>query len=148
VTSAMAVDSRSPTPGRARRRGAFSNPMVSTVAQSASESARSPEPRLHLLELLLIVGLAGVFMVNAVVALLEPSEFTGLFERSFVGRVIPALSRAWVAWVIAVHDLTVGVAILATMWIPRTRPFVLAWAGAWLLGVALVKLTALEAVRG
>jgi hypothetical protein len=100
------------------------------------------------LELLLLVGLAGVFMVNAIVALLEPSEFRGLLERSLVGRVIPTMSRHWVAWVIAVHDLTIGVLLLATAWILRARPFVLAWAGAWLLVVALVKLTALNAFGG
>jgi hypothetical protein len=100
------------------------------------------------LELLLIVGLAGVFMVNSIVAVLEPSDFTGLIERSVVGRVIPAMSGRWVALVIAVHDLTIGVLLLATMWIPRPRRVVLAWAGAWLLAVTLVKLTALDAFGG
>ena len=100
------------------------------------------------LELLLIVGLAGVFMVNAIVALLEPSDFTGLVERSLVGRSIPALNGQWVAGLIAVHDLTLGLALLATIWIPRARAFVLAWAGAWLLLVTFVKLTGLEAFGG
>ena len=58
-------------------------------------------------------------MVNAIVALLEPSEFRELLERSLVGRVIPTMSGQWVAWVIAVHDLTIGVSLLATMWILR-----------------------------
>jgi len=101
-----------------------------------------------LLELLLIVGLAGVFMVNAIVALVEPSDFTRLVERSLVGRTIPTLSGQWVTALIAAHDLTFGVAVLATIWIPRPRAFVLAWAGAWLLLVTLVKLTALEAFGG
>ena len=122
--------------------------MVSTGGQSATQPARPLAPKVQPLELLLIVGLAGVFMVNAIVASLEPSDFTGLLERSLVGRVIPTMSDQWVAWVIAVHDLTVGVSLLATMWIPHARPFALAWAGAWLLAVALVKLTALEAFGG
>jgi hypothetical protein len=92
--------------------------------------------------------LAGVFMVNAIVAVLEPSEFRGLLERSLVGRVISTMSDQWVAWVIAVHDLTIGLSLLATMWFGRARPFVLAWAGAWLLAVGVVKLTALEALGG
>jgi hypothetical protein len=103
---------------------------------------------LHPLELLLIAGLAGVFIVNAIVALLDPSDFTGLVERSLVGRVVPTMAGRWIAWVIAVNDLTIGVSLLATMWVPRARPFVLAWAGAWLLAVSLVKLTALEALGG
>lgn len=127
---------------------ADSSQTVSPSAQSAAQPARPLAPKLQPLELLLIVGLAGVFMVNAIVALLEPSEFRGLLERSLVGRVIPTMSGQWVASVIAVHDLTIGVSLLATVWIPRARPFVLAWAGAWLLAVALVKLTALKAFGG
>ena len=127
---------------------ANSDQTVSPSAQAAVQPARPVAPQLQPLELLLIVGLAGVFMVNAIVALLEPSDFTGLLERSLVGRMVPTMSGQWVAWVIAVHDLTIGVSLLATMWILRARPFVLAWAGAWLLAVALVKLTALKAFGG
>jgi hypothetical protein len=58
------------------------------------------------------------------------------------------MSGRWVAWVIAVHDLTIGMLLLATMWIPRARRVVLAWAGGWLLAVTLVKLTALDAFGG
>jgi hypothetical protein len=51
----------------------------------------------------------------------------------------------WIAWVVALNDLTIGTALLASNWMPRARPFVLAWAGVWLLAVALIKLTSLEA---
>jgi hypothetical protein len=118
------------------------------MASTAVRPARPLAPQLQPLELLLIAGLAGVFIVNALVALLEPSDFTGLVERSLVGRVVPTMSGRWIAWVIAIHDLTVGASLLATLWIPRARPFVLAWAGAWLLAVTLVKLTALKALGG
>jgi hypothetical protein len=100
------------------------------------------------LEVLLVAGLAGVFLVNAIVAVLEPSDFTGLIERSIVGRAIPPMSGRWIAWVIAVHDFAIGVCLLVMMRISRPRPFVLAWAGTWLLAVALVKLTALDAFGG
>jgi len=100
------------------------------------------------LELVLIAGLSGVFIVNALVAVLQPSDFTTLVERSFVGRAVPTMSGRWIAWAIAVHDLTIGLCLLATMWILRVRKAVLAWAGMWLLVVALVKLTALEAFGG
>jgi hypothetical protein len=118
------------------------------MASTSARPARPLEPQVEPIELLLIVGLAGVFVVNAIVAVFEPSDFTGLLERSLVGRTIPTMSDRWVAWVIAVHDLTIGVLLLATMWVLRARPFVLAWAGAWLMVVALVKLTALEAFGG
>jgi hypothetical protein len=105
-------------------------------------------PHAHSLELLLIAGLAGVFLVNAIVAVVEPSDFTGLIERSVIGRAFPALTGDWIATVIAVHDFTIGVSLLATMRVAGVRPIVLAWAGAWLLAVTLVKLTALEAFGG
>jgi hypothetical protein len=122
--------------------------MGSTSAQQAAQPVRRLTPRLQVLELVLIAGLAGVFMANGIVAVVEPSDVTGLLERSLVGRVIPALNGRWVAWAVAVNDLTIGAAVLATMWIPRARPVVLAWAGAWLLAVALIKFTSLEAFGG
>ena len=122
--------------------------MALTRAQHAARPVRRLALRVQPLELVLAAGLAGLFIVNAIVAVVEPSELTGLVERSIVGRLIPAMNGRWVAWVIAVNDLTIGAALLATMWIPRIRPFVLAWAGAWLLAVALIKLTSLDALGG
>ena len=121
-----------------------SREVVPTSGQPAAQSVRRVALQLEPLELVLVAGLAGVFIVNAIVALVEPSDVTGLVERSIVGRLIPALRGRWVAWAVAVNDLTVGTALLASNWTPRARPFVLAWAGAWLLAVALVKLTSLE----
>jgi hypothetical protein len=100
------------------------------------------------LELVLVAGLAGLFVVNAIIAVVEPSDVTELVEQSLPGRVIPTINGRWVALVVAVNDLTIGVALLATMWTPRARPFVLAWTGAWLFAVALIKLTSLEAFGG
>jgi hypothetical protein len=122
--------------------------MGSTSAQQAAQPVRRLTLRVQVLELVLIAGLAGVFMANGIVAVVEPSDVTGLLERSLVGRVIPALNGRWVAWAVAVNDLTIGAALLATMWIPRARPVFLAWAGAWLLAVALIKFTSLEAFGG
>ncbi len=115
------------------------------MAMSASPTLAD---RAHLLDILLIAGLAGVFLVNALVAWLQPDDFTELVEHSLVGRSVSAMSGRWVAWAIAVHDLTIGVALLATVWFTWPRRFVLAWAGTWLLAVTLVKLTALQAFGG
>ena len=89
-----------------------------------------------------------MFLVNALIAWLQPGEFTELVDRSLVGRSVSVMSGRWVAWAIAVHDLTIGVALLATLWFTSPRRFVLAWAGTWLLAVTLVKLTALQAFGG
>src|SRR5262245_6927195 len=97
------------------------------------------------LEIVFVVGLAGVFLVNAVVAVASPSDFTDLIDKSTVGEVLHLTGSTWVAAAIFVHDVLVGLAVLATIWIPQrgVRLAVLAWAGLWLLVVAVVKLTAL-----
>jgi hypothetical protein len=119
-----------------------------TGARHSALPVRRLTLQLQPLELVLVAGLSGLFVVNAIVAVVESSDITRLVERSVVGRVTPAMNGRWVAWVVAVNDLTVGAALLATMWSPRARPLVLAWAGAWLFGVALIKLTSLEAFGG
>ena len=91
---------------------------------------------------------AGLFVVNAIVAVVEPTDVTGLVDKSLPGRVIPAMNGRWVAWVVAINDMTIGAALLATIWVQRARPLALAWAGAWLFAVALIKLTSLEALGG
>ena len=53
---------------------------------------RATADRAHLLDILLISGLAGVFLVNALVAWLQPGDFTELVERSLAGRSVPAMS--------------------------------------------------------
>jgi hypothetical protein len=122
--------------------------MGSSGAQHPAQPVRRLALQLQPLELVLIAGLAGLFVVNAIVAIVEPTDVTGLVEQSLVGRVIPAMNGRWVVWVVAVNDLTIGAALLAAMWVPRARPFVLAWAGAWLFAVALIKLTSLKALGG
>ena len=141
----MALHSHSRPPPPTYQRHAASAGLAST---RPAPVVRPVQKQLRTLELVLVAGLAGVFLVNALVAVFEPSDFTGLVERSLVGRVVPSMSDRWIAWVIAVHDLTIGVLLVATMWLLRARPFVLAWSGIWLLAVALVKLTALEAFGG
>jgi surface antigen len=125
-----------------------SRDMASTSAPQAVPPAGQPALRLQPPELVLIAGLAGVFIVNSIVAAVDPSDVRALVERSLVGRVIPAMHGRWIAWAVAANDVTIGAVLLATTWKPRARPFVLAWAGAWLFAVALVKLTSLEALGG
>ena len=96
------------------------------------------------LELVLVVGLAGVFLVNAAVAMLSPSDFTDLIDDSSLSGPLHLAGSTWVAGAIFVHDAVLGVAILASTWFPRgVRLAILAWAGLWLLAVTAVKITAL-----
>jgi hypothetical protein len=113
---------------------------------AAPVDARAPAPARHRwLEIVFIVGLAGVFLVNAAVAVLSPSDFTDLIDKSSLADAFHLTGSVWVAGAIFVHDVVVGLAVLATIWIPwrGLRLAILAWAGLWLLLVAVVKLTAL-----
>ena len=76
--------------------------------------------------------------MNAIVAALQPSDFTGLAERSLLGRVLPVFAGDWMAWAIGINDCVLGLGLVAAMWSRRTRPVVLAWAGVWLLAVTII----------
>jgi hypothetical protein len=99
-------------------------------------------------ELALLAGLAGVFIVNAVVAWLQPDDFVGLVRSSVLSKHVPIDPGRWLAWAICVNDLALGIALLASLHARRWRPAVLAWSGLWLLAVTIVKLTSLDALAG
>jgi hypothetical protein len=87
-----------------------------------------------------------VFLVNAVVALVQPSDFAGLVDKTVVARLLGYSSPGWVGVAVFVNDLSTGLGVLASIWAPRSiRLAVMAWAGVWLLVVTLVKITALDA---
>jgi hypothetical protein len=97
------------------------------------------------LEVTFLCGLAGVFLVNAVVALVQPSDFVDLVNQTAGVRWLNLSTPGWVGPAIFVNDLLTGVAVFSAIWLPRSiRLAVLAWAGVWLLLVALVKITALD----
>ena len=100
------------------------------------------------LDAALLGGMAGVFLVNALVALLQPEDFTGLVARSAMGRAVPAMSGTWMAVAIGINDLLLGLALGTSIWFTRLRTHVLAWAGIWLLAVTVIKLSSLHAFGG
>jgi len=122
--------------------------MTSTIPQPFAGTVRRSRLDGRTLEFALLAGLAGVFLVNALVALLQPSDFTGLVERSLLGRWFPAVTGSWMAWLIGVNDLLLGLCLVAAAWVRRLRPSVLAWAGLWLLVVTVIKVTSLHALGG
>ena len=98
----------------------------------------------HWLELIFFLGLAGVFLANALVGRLEPSGFTKLAQESRVGAWLQLGKASWLVPLICVNDLLVGVGLLVAIWSRGAlRRLVLAWAGLWLLAVTVLKLTAL-----
>jgi hypothetical protein len=95
------------------------------------------------LDAVFLVGLAGVFLVNAIVAVVHPDDFVGLVAGSSIGRTLGLAEAGWVVPLIAANDLALGLAVLAAARWRAGRRLVLAWSGVWLLGVTLVKVTAL-----
>ena len=92
-------------------------------------------------------GLTGVFLVNALVAVLQPSDFTSIVERSLLGRWFPMMTGGWMAWMIGINDLLIGLSLVASIRVPRASP-IARWAGVWLLVVTLIKLTSLHVLGG
>jgi hypothetical protein len=85
-------------------------------------------------------GFAGVFLINALVAWLQPQDFLGLMQKSLAVNWLGGLER--MIPLIAVNDLALGIVILAAP--KRYRPYVYAWSGLWFLAITIVKLTALN----
>ena len=114
-------------------------PMPATA--TAGKSTRRNE---RWFEVALLGGLAGVFIVNALVAWLQPSDFVGLVERSMLWDLAPFDTGRWLAWAIGLNDLVLGLLLVRAIRHRRIRPPVLAWSGVWLLAVTVVKVTSLD----
>lgn len=88
--------------------------------------------------LVLRIGLAVLFAANALVAWVDPDQFTSLVDDSGVGRLIDSQV---VLWGIRVNDFVVALAVLFAWnrW-PRLVP---AWIGLYLLSVGVIKFAAM-----
>jgi len=105
-----------------------------------------PPARVRLFEIVFLAGLAGVFLVNAAVAVLQPADFTSLVGKSAVAHWLHIGPGDWLAPLIFVNDLLIGVGLLGAIWARHAvRTVILAWAGVWFFAVTVVKLTALNA---
>jgi hypothetical protein len=122
--------------------------MTSTTGQQAATPIARLQVDRRLFDAALLAGLAGVFLVNAIVAALQPSDFTGLVERSLLGRVLPVFAGDWMVWAIGINDGALALGLVTAMRSHRARPVVLAWAGVWLLAVTIIKMTSLDAFGG
>ena len=102
------------------------------------ESSRSALAAAVDAALVLRLGLTVLFAANALVAWVDPDDFTSLVEDSGVGRLIDSQV---VLWGIRVNDFVVALAVLFA-W-NRFPRFVPAWVGLYLLGVGVIKVAAL-----
>ena len=111
-----------------------------TTGLSPTVAARRPRVAASALDatLVLRIGLAALFLANALIAWVDPEQFTSLVAESGTERLVDA---DLVLWGLRVNDLAVGLALLFA-W-NRWPRFVPAWAGLYLFGVAVIKLAAL-----
>ena len=115
------------------------------VPLAVDDERGRPSAWVRALEVLFLGGLAGVFLVNAVVAVVQPSDFTSLVDKSLLARSLGFSGARWIAPVICVNDAIVGVGVLAAIWARHSvRNVILAWAGLWFFVITAVKVTALD----
>jgi hypothetical protein len=110
-----------------------------------NETPGPPPTRVRVLEILFLAGLAGVFLVNAIVAVVQPSDFSSLVGKSALAQWLNISPGGWLAPLIFVNDLFLGLGLLGAIWARHAvRVIILAWAGVWFFAVTAVKLTALN----
>ncbi len=79
--------------------------------QTTTTHAPGPIPA-ALLERAFVLGLAGVFLVNALVAATDPEAFTTLVASSVVGRWLGLGDAGWLSVAIALNNAALGLAII------------------------------------
>ena len=121
--------------------------MASTIT-SNEHVARGVRGDVRTFELALLAGLAGVFIVNALVAYLQPNDFVDLVRSSLLADRMPVRPGRWLAWAIFGNDLALGLLLVASIRIRKWKAAMLAWSGLWLLAVTVIKVTSLDAVTG
>ena len=79
------------------------------------------------------IGLALVFLANALTAIFTPNEFIELLEGSSIGSALP-VSAAVMTKLIAVNDaLVAGLLLFGKGW-----KWLYAWAGLWIIGAMAI----------
>jgi hypothetical protein len=112
---------------------------IQRALEKAQTSARPYTERKWTLRIFRF-GFAGVFLINAVVAWLQPEDFLELMQKSLATNWLPGLE--WLIPVIIFNDLAISIVILAAP--KRYRPYVYAWVGLWFLAITVIKLAALN----
>jgi len=79
------------------------------------------------------IGLALVFLANALTAFFAPQEFKDLIEASFLAHLLPISTSAFVL-IIAINDSLLTLLILLN----KFQKYIMIWSMLWLLGVILL----------
>lgn len=115
----------------------MTKPSVPTTENSNTKASTKDK----LLRGLFVSGLASIFLVNVVNAIVDPDSFIKLLSPNiFVPTFLPPPVLVGIA---SVSDLTTWVLILLASWLPsckRKKAWIYAWAGLWFLVVTTTKI--------
>ena len=83
---------------------------------------------------ILRLGLACVFLANALTAIFMPQEFKDIVEASVLMKFFPSLSSSLVVTLIAINDSLVFLLLL----LGKQLKYVAIWASIWIIGVMVM----------
>jgi hypothetical protein len=110
-------------------------PPLKSVSHNYAARAQSGTLEPETLDRFFRFGFASVFLINSLIALIEPAGFIKLMQGSVLGQLIHNFTPF--VWIIALNDALIAALILWGRW----RAWILAWSGLWLLIVTLIKLS-------
>jgi len=84
---------------------------------------------------ILRIGLACVFLANALIAYFSPQEFKELIEGSFLVNLFPMISSSLLVTLILINDSLLALIFLFNL---KFIKYALIWASIWLVTVILV----------
>lgn len=104
--------------------------VTTAITQSARRIWASWGP-----EFLVRIGIASIFIVNGVVAFVQPDDFGDVLRGNLIGRHVPDALMTGMVLAAGVNDLALGAALLVS----RNRRLLVAWMAIWLIVVASTK---------
>lgn len=108
---------------------------VTPITPQTHEGPARPALSLDkLLNLVFVVGFASIFIANAIDAIENPAGFAKVIDNNIIAKHIGASEL--MVWIAIINDLILG-ALILTGW---KKKYIYAWAGAWLILVAGMKL--------
>lgn len=85
--------------------------------------------------IILRIGLACVFLVNALIAWFSPQEFTDIIESSFLTTLLPTISSSVFVTLILINDSLLALIFFFDL---KFIKYALIWASIYLIGIMLV----------
>lgn len=82
------------------------------------------------------LGAAAIFVVNGIVGIVQPEDFTGILQVNVVGSQLSAELITSLVWLASINDLALGAALISG----QRQRLVYSWMVLWLCVIAGTKL--------